>query len=1580
MIHFIDETGKQHVAIAECQKTKGVNGEKSLSGTIYTNNEVLEGIGRGWRIQFEDDTYCLIYVNPIDEGNRIIIEFDAVHEFFFDMKKSCVYGELSGSNTAKSYLDFIFEDSDYDYRLEVTVPAFEKENFGMKNRLDLFKDFISSTGVEFSVSGKIVRILEKVGTNLSTIVKKGFNLNQLRIEKDSSEFITYLKGYGAFIDPEDESQGRLEVEYLSPLADIYGVLEGDPIIDERYSIANNFIERLKSEVEESYTLAVSIDMEDLTQAGYEYDQPHEGDYIMAINKDLGFEQKIRIMSYTTSYDTEGNIIDHDVSCGSENIIQKSISRENKYRKEVQEGIKDAVSTANLAWISADGKNKVFQGTDRPTAANKGDIWYQVDGEQTIMNYWNGFDWVPFINPDEVQEAVDQAKQAGEQAQAAADQAGIDASTALSNANIAVNKANEASSKADQSNIAANQAKTDAASAIANVSTAVQNAQLAITNAQNALNAAVSAQNDAQEAIDKYEELGMYPAWAWSEDGTDRFTTQYPNENGFANSESPAPFKSYSGTAVIKTDNVSVPEWGATNAVGYKVTGGTATILGTLHSGMPNAIVGETHDYDLSIYVKNTGTTNILVSGNITSAVLVAPGEAKRLTWVIKNYSHSTGAVRQFVFNRQNTTDEANFVVWHAKIAYGSYTSIWTPRPVDDFANAYPTYVGFSNEKSTNPADYIWIKEPKKIDSEVKVELSEINGELSRKVSQDTFNILEGTVENHTTEITQNTNAITQKADSSTVNTLTGRVSTAEGQITTIAGQIELKANKTDVETVSGKVTSVESTLTTQAGQITALNTKTDGHATQIGSLQSSYSGLSSTVSSVRTDLDNLSVGARNYLPNSESPKFDSYLGSSITYTTGVAVDEWKATNAVRHEVSGGTGGTTAGTLRANRLVAAGVKYIHSIYIKNEGTTTVRISNNLSKYINVPAGTTTRLVFEPSAHTAGTAAMQFVLHRINASDVQKFVVWHAMIAEGTVVNDWVPAPEDLATVSAMSNLTQTVETIQATVADKVSQAQFTILNNQVTTTVSDVSTLGGKLDLTDVKTRLAGGLVITDDPEFRKGNNGITTYNNSGNGNVVVERQSVPASSGGTQPTTSDYRMMITVTGTASPGFGGVVRLANARINAKFVVRFIANLPSSRSFAHSYNSLGTQGKVTWLTDRIGRGTWTEYMYLVECGTGGTFSTFGHLYVTNGETPTVDNPLKWYLARYEIIDITQAQQTQITQLSDSINLRVEKNDVVNQINISTEDILIAGNKIRITGQTTIDNGVIKTAQIADLSVSTAKIADAAITNAKIGSISANKVTTGTLNASNVSIINMNAANITTGYLSSDRIQANSITADKLAANAIMVGLNSSLSSLQLSSTSITFSKSGTKTSAITDQGQEFWYGTRKIGYLGSTSKVGNADVRGIAMNLEDTGDFMTWGYKETASSSSYTAMLTLDPKGKFTDSSGLSIDVTAWMEKIEGKGGTLEIGTPGAYQSVKFCVTTYNNTKYPALLNESGDVGVFFGSTELYLVRNNTVYSLNNIITVTGALKGLGTVSIPTRINSDGTVQNWKNITL
>lgn len=1058
MINFIDEYGKQHAAIVECQKTKGVNGEKSLSGTIYTNDEILEGIGRGWRLQFEEENYCLTYVNPIDEGNRIVVEFDAVHEFFFDLRKSVIYSEMNGSNTANAYLQFIFNGSGYEYRLEVTIPSFEKESFGMKNRLDLFKDFISSTGVEFSVNGKIVRILEKVGTNLSTVVKKGFNLNELRIEKDPGSFITYLRGYGAFVDPDDESKGRLIVEYLSPLAEVFGKLEGDPVIDERYTVANNLIERLKSDVENSYGISVDIDMEDLTRAGYDYDQPHEGDYIMAINKDLGFEQKIRIMSYTTSYDTEGNIIDHDVSCGSDNIIQKKINQENEYRKEVQAGLENAISTANQAWISADGKNKVFQGPDRPTATNKGDIWYQVDGEQTIMNYWDGFDWVPFINPDAVKESVDQAKQAGEQAQAAAKQASSDALAA--------------------------KAKADA----------------------------------------------------------------------------------------IQID--------------------------------VNSLVSEV----------------ATINGNVTAI-----------------------------------SSKANEAYSKAQAVEGKTVSL-----------------------------------------------------------------------------------------ENTVNGFSGRL--------------------TDIETVSDattkKVNELEVTVDGQKQTLATVQTTANSALSKANVLQTTVEGVTQTLSSVESKVDNLDLTDTNILPKSD-------------YSDNLST--WTGDGATRELISDGTMRITFSGSGNNRVyrgnlfnLKQGDKFSVSFYAwSNVEGAQIRVGtfyNNQTVTLTAPGGGPGKY-FELHEITMGTVSNALSIVGIGTSSFN-VRIHKIMVTKGNKARPWALAPGDMATVSKVNQIESTVEGTIQTVSSvkntadsalsKASQTETTV--NGLKTTISTVETTansaltkatqveqtasGIRQTVTEVQGSIADLVNKFPDPDFQKQNPKPTVEGYGITGQYDASGFLIDNTSG-----TAKQRV-----------YWGAAPVA-LTVGKTYNIKLYMNTGSTGGTVEIGSSEGENIKVTpragyltWVQGTIKATTYTAFSIWVEAGKA---VRLRELYIYEANT-----------------DVTSAQ---FTQLSDTINFKVSKGDVINQINVSTESILISGNKVHITGQTTIDNGVIKNAQIADLSVSTAKIANAAITDAKIGSLSATKITTGTLNAANVNIINLNANSITTGTISGTNLSINLATGEVIFNKGIIKNLD-------------------------------------------------------------------------------------------------------------------------------------------------------------------------------------------------------------
>nr|DAU78988.1 MAG TPA: tail protein [Caudoviricetes sp.] len=428
MLTFYNEKGEGFGAQVEFTVKNAVNGERSVSGTIISNDRVLSEIDRGWKFELNGEFFAIVFAKPRDEGRNLSVSFDAVHQFFYDFEHSNCYTEFNGSHRFEVYIEAIFKDSGYRYQIEpsVRVNSIRKDNFGNAKRLEMFKDIIKAAGLEFSVSGKVVLITKKIGTDLSTVVRKNFNMNELVIEKNINKFITYKRGFGAWKDEENHSKGRYTSEYESPLARIYGRIEGEPVTDERYKDTGKLLERLKFEVDNSYSISVQLDMEDLTRAGYQYTQPRAGDYIMAINETIGFREKIRIVSFESSYDVTGRLINHKVTCNDIGSVQKQISSESSILRSVgqsKEYAESALAVATRALVSADGKNTVYYGTTKPKdepigTIRRGDILYLTAGEDTEMYIWNGAEWELKklkLDTTELEKEFDKVKKAAEQA-------------------------------------------------------------------------------------------------------------------------------------------------------------------------------------------------------------------------------------------------------------------------------------------------------------------------------------------------------------------------------------------------------------------------------------------------------------------------------------------------------------------------------------------------------------------------------------------------------------------------------------------------------------------------------------------------------------------------------------------------------------------------------------------------------------------------------------------------------------------------------------------------------------------------------------------------------------------------------------------------------------------------------------------------------------------------------------------------------------------------------------------------------------------------------------------------------------
>ena len=424
MITFKNIAGNKFLAVGTVQRKSALNGEKSLTGTLYDGKDVLNKLDKGWSLEFDNEPYVVTYFERNDNDNSV--SFDAIHKFFWDMTKNVLYSETSGSHTIKWYFDTLFSNTGYTYSLNFNPNAVEKENWGMKNKLSLFNDIISSIGGEFEINGTLISIFQNIGTDLSTIVRYGFNLSDMTLENDTSGFVTYGEGFGAYADQENQTGERLRVTYTSPLAKIYGKLQAEPVDNQNYTISNNLLAAVKEKVDNSFSVSVQLSLYDLSVAGYPYKMANVGDWLTAVDENLDFKQRIRIISIDDVFAADGTRVSYSVSAGDvslTNKYQKASASVDSRINTALDNAAEANNTAVHAIISADGKNTNYyldSIDDLPTTANVGDIAFVKSGDGTVMYVYTkksdgSFYWEKRIDPEMgeqitagVEEAVTQA--------------------------------------------------------------------------------------------------------------------------------------------------------------------------------------------------------------------------------------------------------------------------------------------------------------------------------------------------------------------------------------------------------------------------------------------------------------------------------------------------------------------------------------------------------------------------------------------------------------------------------------------------------------------------------------------------------------------------------------------------------------------------------------------------------------------------------------------------------------------------------------------------------------------------------------------------------------------------------------------------------------------------------------------------------------------------------------------------------------------------------------------------------------------------------------------------------------------
>ncbi|MGJ0382379.1 gp58-like family protein [Lactiplantibacillus paraplantarum] len=333
-----------------------------------------------------------------------------------------------------------------------------------------------------------------------------------------------------------------------------------------------------------------------------------------------------------------------------------------------------------------------------------------------------------------------------------------------------------------------------------------------------------------------------------------------------------------------------------------------------------------------------------------------------------------------------------------------------------------------------------------------------------------------------------------------------------------------------------------------------------------------------------------------------------------------------------------------------------------------------------------------------------------------------------------MTDYSTSPLDNATITALSSISQTVDAIQTTVRGKVDnstyQSKVEQLSNQITSVVGQVNTFGKRNIVTNSQFQYD----YMDGTSWTGGTT-ATWYKSDFAWSWVNGYQGICIN----QPTTTDTntwynlfsRKIVIGLDTSTPwSASAYINVDHVGIDAMIIVEFYDTKGARIGYKETHKN--SRGLELIKVENVIPPDGTETVCLSFRVHGG-----GHVAMI---CPMLNQGDK---AAAYVPDITTGAELQhaysaILQTNDRIALRVEKNGIINAINISPEGIKIHGNNLHITADTYIDNAIIK--------------------DAMISSLSADKITAGTINAANINVINLNANNITTGTINGSNLSIN------------------------------------------------------------------------------------------------------------------------------------------------------------------------------------------------------------------------------
>jgi phage minor structural protein len=279
----------------EVTRKDAVNGDKYINVSIVRteNNEhsfpliINENI-----FIYDDEEYVIKQHKESLLGFSTKIECTAIHRMFDDLKNNYIYETESGTKRLDFLMNFALSNSNYTYSLitDELPLSVQVENFGDDNSLALFKSVLDKFGAEFEISGTHITVKKHVGSQTDSQFRYKYNISNPSKDINTDSFSTYIRGYGK---QNEDGTYMAQVEYTSPLAELFDIKHADPVRDERFSNNQELLDFCIRSLNDRIEMSIQLTYIQLKEMGIE--EINKGDYVWCILDPFGIDVRIRVL-------------------------------------------------------------------------------------------------------------------------------------------------------------------------------------------------------------------------------------------------------------------------------------------------------------------------------------------------------------------------------------------------------------------------------------------------------------------------------------------------------------------------------------------------------------------------------------------------------------------------------------------------------------------------------------------------------------------------------------------------------------------------------------------------------------------------------------------------------------------------------------------------------------------------------------------------------------------------------------------------------------------------------------------------------------------------------------------------------------------------------------------------------------------------------------------------------------------------------------------------------------------------------------------------------------------------------------